>query len=89
MLAFAEAAQLGLISPQRALNQIARYVSLPTANSVEGVVGAVMDALNAGKRLPLAGERRTSDAEIDAALDGIKGRGGDPYMKRVREKESH
>jgi hypothetical protein len=45
---FASAAQAGLIEPQRALAEISRYVSLPTANSAEDVVGAVLDAPQRG-----------------------------------------
>jgi hypothetical protein len=83
---FAEAAQRGLVAPQVALAEIAKYASLPTASSAEGVIGAVLDMLSAGKRLPLAGERQTSDEEVDAALDGMKDRRGVPRMRRVRDK---
>jgi hypothetical protein len=82
---FAEASRAGLVEPQRALEEIAKYVALPEGDA-ESVVGAVLNELNAGRRLSLAGERQASNEEVDTALDGIKDRRGDPMMRRVRDK---
>jgi hypothetical protein len=82
---FASAAQTGLIEPQRALAEIAKYVSLPTANSAEGVIGAVLDALNAGQRLSLAGDEAgqpVADEEVDQALGRMTDRHGRVRMRR-------
>ncbi len=82
---FANAAAAGLIEPQQALEEIAKYAALPAGEDAAGVVGAVMDMLAAGKRLPLRGEQQTSDEEADRRLDGMKDRRGAPYMRRARE----
>jgi hypothetical protein len=79
---FASAAQAGLVSPQRALEEIAKYVALPAGDDAAGVVGAVLAALNAGRRLPLAGERQTSDAEVDQGLAKMRDRHGRPLMRQ-------
>jgi hypothetical protein len=81
---FASAAQSGLIEPQRALEEIAKYVSLPEGDAGD-VVGAVLDALNAGQRLPLAGddaEQPGADEEVDQALARMTDRRGRPLMRR-------
>jgi hypothetical protein len=83
---FAEAARAGLVESRVALQEIGKYASLPAGEDADGVIGAVLDMLARGQRLPLAGERQTSDEEIDAALDGMKDRRGDSMMRRVRER---
>jgi hypothetical protein len=77
---FASAAQAGLIDPQKALAEVAKYVALPAGNTAEDVVGAVLDALNSGRRLPLAGDQPEPD--VDAALGGLRDKRGEPMMRR-------
>jgi hypothetical protein len=84
---FASAAQAGLVEPQRALSEIAKYAALPEGDAGD-VVGAVLNALNAGQRLPLASgeaEQPGADEEVDQALGRMTDRRGRPLMRRPRE----
>jgi hypothetical protein len=83
---FASAAQSGLIEPQQALEEIAKYAALPQGDAGD-VVGAILDALNSGQRLPLAGDeagQRGTDEEVDQALSRLTDRRGRPLMRAPR-----